>query len=190
MARRVASPLELGRSFVRLEYQKQDAPLLLLWKGNGRYVGSRPECATLFGGVSIGNDYYPVSRRLMVQFLEGRRKEDLAGMVVPRRAYRPAGRLFRLTGAIPRVPAGLDELSAPIADLEGDGKGVPIPIKQYLKTGGKLLGFNVGRGFSNALDALILVDLRNLPPAPLERYLDKPGAGAFSAWHALNRGVA
>src|ERR1039458_3729580 len=97
----------------------------------------------------------------MVQFLEGRRKEDLAG------------RLFRLTGAIPRVPAGLDELSAPIADLEGDGKGVPIPIKQYLKTGGKLLGFNVDRGFSNALDALILVDLRNLPPAPLERDLDR-----------------
>lgn len=187
---RLGPAIELGRSFVRLEYQKQYAPLLLLWKGIGRYVASRPECATLFGGVSISNDYHPVSRRLIAQFLEGRRKEDLVGMVAPRRAYRPAERPFRPTGAIPRAPAGVDELSALIEDLEGDGKGVPILIKQYLRVGGKLLGFNVDRGFSNALDALILVNLRDLPPALLERYLGKRGAGAFSAWHALNRGAA
>jgi hypothetical protein len=48
----------------------------------------------------------------------------------------------------------------------------------------------VDRGFSNALDALIVVNLRELPPALLERYLGKSGAGAFSAWHALNRGAA
>jgi hypothetical protein len=187
---RLGPAIELGRSFVRPEYQKQYAPLLLLWKGIGRYVASRPECATLFGAASISNDYHPVSRRLMVGFLEGRRKEELVGMVAPRRAYRPPARLFRLTDAIPRVPAGMDELSALIADLEGDGKGVPILIKQYLKTGGKLLGCNVDRDFSNALDALILVDLRDLSPALLERYLGKPGAGVFSAWHALNRGAA
>jgi putative hemolysin len=187
---RLGPAIELGRSFVRAEYQKRYAPLLLLWKGIGRYVASRPECATLFGAVSISNRYHPVSRSLMVRFLEGRRNEELVGMVTPRRAYRPPARLFRLTDTIPRVPAGMDELSALIADLEGDGKGVPILIKQYLKTGGKLLGCNVDRNFSNALDALILVDLRDLPPAMLERYMGKSGAGAFSAWYALNRGAA
>jgi len=187
---RLGPAIELGRSFVRVEYQKQYAPLLLLWKGIGRYVASRPECATLFGAVSISNDYHPISRRLMVQFLEGRRREDLVGMVEPRRAYHPPARLFRLTDAIPRVPDGMDGLSAVIADLEGDGKGVPILIKQYLKSGGKLLGCNVDRAFSNALDALILVDLRELSPALLERYMGKSGAGAFSAWYALNRGAA
>src|SRR5256885_4994402 len=30
--------IELGRSFVRPEYQRQYAPLLLLWKAIGRYV--------------------------------------------------------------------------------------------------------------------------------------------------------
>jgi putative hemolysin len=84
----------------------------------------------------------------------------------------------------------MDGLSAVIADLEGDGKGVPILIKQYLKSGGKLLGCNVDRSFSNALDALILVDLRDLSPALLERYMGKSGAGAFSAWNALNPAAA
>ena len=187
---RIGPAIELGRSFIRPEYQKQYAPLLLLWKGIGRYVASRPECAALFGGVSISNDYHPVSRHLIVKFLEAHRMEDLARMVEPRHAYRPAERLFRRTGAVHRTPAGIEDLSNLIAGLERDGKGVPILIRQYLKTGGRLLGFNVDRRFLNALDALILVDLRNLPSALLERYLGKPGAAAFSAWHAIGQGAA
>ena len=34
--------LELGRSFVRIEYQKSFSALLLLWKGIGRYVARNP----------------------------------------------------------------------------------------------------------------------------------------------------
>ena len=187
---RIGPAIELGRSFIRPEYQKQYAPLLLLWKGIGRYVASRPECATLFGGVSISNDYHPVSRHLIVKFLEAHRTEDLARMVAPRCAYQPAERLFRRIGTVHRAPAGIEDLSTLVAGLERDGKGVPILIKQYMKTGGRLLGFNVDRRFLNTLDALILVDLRNAPPALLDRYFGKAGAAAFSAWHAINRGAA
>jgi len=187
---RLGPAIELGRSFVRVEYQKEYAPLLLLWKTIGRYVAGRPDCATLFGAVSISNDYHPVSRRLMVQFLEGRRREDLVALVEPRHAYRTPGRLFRLPDTVPRVPGSMDELSALIGDFEGDGKTVPILIKQYLKNGGKLLGCSVDRGFSNTLDALIVVDLRDLSPALLERYMGVSGAVAFSTWHALNRDAA
>jgi len=181
---RIGPALELGRSFIRPEYQKQYAPLLLLWKGIGRYVAGRPECATLFGGVSISDNYHPVSRHLLVKFLEAHRVEELAPMVAPRRPYRPADRVFRRTGFPPRIPDDLEGLSELIAGLEGDGKGAPILIKQYLKAGGKLLGFNVDRGFADALDALILVDLKNAPRALLERCLGKAGAEAFSLWHA------
>ena len=187
---RIGPAIELGRSFIRLEYQKQYAPLLLLWKGIGRYVASRPECATLFGGVSISNAYHPVSRHLIVKFLEAHRTEDLARLVAPRCAYHPAERLFRRIGAVRRAPAGIEDLSNLVAGLEKDGKGVPILIKQYMKTGGRLLGFNVDRRFLNTLDALILVDLRNAPSALLDRYLGKGGAAAFSAWHAVGRDAA
>jgi putative hemolysin len=184
---RIGPAIELGRSFIRPEYQKQYAPLLLLWKGITRYAGTRPECATLFGGVTISNDYHPVSRHLMVKFLETRCAADLAPLVSPRRPYRPAKHVFQRTGLVSRVPGDMEELSGLIAEMESDGKGVPILVKQYLKTGGRLLAFNVDRGFSNALDALIMVDLRTAPAAMLERFLGKPGAAAFSAWHAAKR---
>jgi putative hemolysin len=184
---RLGPALELGRSFIRPEYQKQYAPLLMLWKGIGRYVASRPECATLFGGVSISRDYTPVSRHLLVRFLEAHRAGHLAQLLSPRRPYRPDERRLRRTGVMQRAPQDVEELSALIADLESDGKGVPILIKQYLKLGGRLLAFNVDRAFSDALDALILVDLENAPAPLLERCLGKPGAAAFAAWHAVRR---
>jgi hypothetical protein len=46
-------------------------------------------------------------------------------------------------------------LSLSIADIEDDGEGVPVLIRQYLKIGGRLLGFNVDPSFSDALDVLI-----------------------------------
>ena len=187
---RIGPAIELGRSFIRAEYQKQYAPLLLLWKGISRYVARRPECARLFGGVSVSSDYHPFSRDLIVKFLEVRRAEELASMVAPRRAYRSSERVFRRTGLVPRAPAGIDELSDLIAGIENDGKGVPILIKQYLKNGGRVLGFNVDRSFSNVLDALILVDLRDSPLPLLERYMGKQGADAFCRWHAFRQGAA
>ena len=54
---KIGSALELGRSFVRPEYQRQYAPLLLLWKGIARFVAARPETPVLFGAVSISNEY-------------------------------------------------------------------------------------------------------------------------------------
>jgi putative hemolysin len=175
---RLGPALELGRSFIRPEYQKQFAPLLLLWKGIASYVARRPECAVLFGAVSISNHYHDVSRHLIVRFLEAHRADELSDLVRPRRPYRQSGRL-----QLPPVPADLERLSELIADLERDGKGVPILLRQYLKTGGKLLAFHVDHAFSDVLDALIMVDLRAAPPPVLDRYFGKSAAARFLAWH-------
>ena len=180
---RIGPAIELGRSFVCPQYQKQFAPLLLLWKGIARYVASRPECAVLFGGVSISNQYHAVSRHLMVRFLEAHRAGELAGMVSPRSPYKSSQWQFRRTGMVSHVPANLEQLSGLVAELERDGKGVPILLRQYLKTGGKLLAFNVDRNFSHVLDALIMVDLRSAPAPVLERYFGKAEAARFMEWH-------
>jgi putative hemolysin len=184
---RIGPAVELGRSFIRPEYQKQYAPLLLLWKAIACYVARRPECATLFGAVSIRNEYHPVSRHLLVRFLEAHRAEALSKLVTPRRAYHPNERLLRRVGSLRRVPADLEQLNSLIADLECDGKGAPILIKQYLKTGGRLLGFNVDRQFSHTLDGLIMVDLRTAPAPLLDRYMGKTKAALFRAWHAARK---
>jgi putative hemolysin len=96
---RVNPGLELGRSFVRPEYQKGYLPLLLLWKGLGHYVAAFPKYRMLFGPVSISKDYCLSSRDLMVTFLRSRHGDQLMdGCVRPRKRFR--GR--RATGCDPR----------------------------------------------------------------------------------------
>ena len=72
---KIGSALELGRSFVRPEYQRQYAPLLLLWKGIARFVAAHPETPVLFGAVSISNEYSSLSREMIVRYFE-QREED------------------------------------------------------------------------------------------------------------------
>ncbi|MGA9075991.1 MAG: GNAT family N-acyltransferase, partial [Candidatus Sulfotelmatobacter sp.] len=164
--------LELGRSFIRPEYQRQYAPLLLLWKGIARLLVTHAKISVLFGAVSISNDYSKASREMIYRFFEARmREDDLAGMIEPRRPFRPAGLRPWDCRAMCAALRDLEDLSQPITDVETDGKGLPILLRQYAKIGGKMLAFNVDRKFSNVLDGLVVVDLRKTESAVLERYM-------------------
>lgn len=176
---RISPALELGRSFVRPEYQKSYAPLLLLWNGIGRFLARNPQYKLLFGPVSISNGYTSAARHLMVRFLRAyRQSPELAPLVRARNPFRqrPSKLADELIGA---TIWDVEELSALIADVETDGKGVPVLLKQYLKLGGELVAFHVDRKFSNTLDSLIVVDLRKTDLRVLERYMGKPAAAQF-----------
>jgi putative hemolysin len=176
--------LELGRSFVRPEYQRQYAPLLLLWKGIARLLATHAQTPVLFGAVSISNDYSKASREMIYRFFEARMRDDeLAGMIEPRRPFRPAGLRPWDCRAMCHALRDPEELSQPITDVEADGKGLPILLRQYARIGGKLLGFNVDRKFSRVLDGLVVVDLRKTQPVVLERYMGREAAARFRQQH-------
>jgi len=65
----------------------------------------------------------------------------------------------------------LDRLSAAISDLESCDRGAPVLLRQYAKLGARALAFHVDRHFGNALDCLIVVDLREADPATLRQSL-------------------
>jgi putative hemolysin len=176
---RISPALELGRSFVRPEYQKSYAPLLLLWKGIGQFLLRNPRYKLLFGPVSISNGYTATSRNLMVKFLSVYRQSgELAPLVRARNPFR-LQRSKLADAVIGATVWDIEELSALIADVEMDRKGVPVLLKQYLKLGGELVAFHVDRRFQNALDGLIVVDLRKTDARVLERYMGKEGAVQF-----------
>jgi hypothetical protein len=162
--------LELGRSFVAPDYQRSFAPLALLWRAIGEYVGRYPECCRLLGPVSISNAYQMLSREVLVDFLRASCLDPvLSRLVRPRLPFRRRGHLQPLDRETLRS-LDLAGVSTLLSEQEADAKGVPVLLRQYLKMGGRILGFNVDHSFSNALDCLLLVDLRRTEPKLLQRY--------------------
>lgn len=175
--------IELGRSFVRAEYQRSFAPLMLLWRGIGQFIVQHPQYAMLFGAVSISNDYEPASRRLIVDYLSANNiEENLAPHVRPRRPFR-SRRTATFDSAEFAALNDIEDVSRMVRKIERDSKGVPILLKQYLKLGGRLLAFSADEKFNNALDGLIMVDLRASDPRVLARYMGEEGAAAFLSYH-------
>ena len=170
--RRLGPAIELGRSFITAPYQRNYESLLLLWKAIGAYVAANMEFATLYGPVSISNAYSSLARASLVS---GLRKfawrEDLAPYAKPKIPF--------VTFQKPVVAYDLDELDALVADIDGPGKGIPILVKHYLKMGGKLAAFHVDPSFSNTVDGLITVNLKETPRKLLDRYMGSAAAEEF-----------
>jgi len=180
----ISPALELGRSFIRPEYQKSYPPLLLLWKGIGVYVVRNPRYRRLFGPVSINSEYQSLSRQLIIRFLEANNfAADLSRLIRPKnplRAKKIKPLEVRLSDHVVR---DMDEVSSLISEVENDQKGIPILLKQYLKVGAKFMGFNVDPNFGDVLDGLMLVDLVQTDRKILERYLGRAEVQTFLAYH-------
>ena len=184
--KRLGPALELGRSFVRPEYQRSYAPLLLLWKGIGGFIGRHPQYRRLFGPVSISRDYSDLSRRLIATtLLQHSQAKDLSLMVRPRRPAKIDP--IRVPGcAQPGKTLHLQdfkEVCAVIADIEFQKRDVPVLLRHYLNLGGQLLAFNIDRDFGNVMDGLIVVDLLQTDRKTLERYMGEEGVAALMSYH-------
>ena len=181
----LAPALELGRSFVRQDYQRGSNVLLLLWRGIGTLVARAPRYRRLFGPVSISNRYSDTSQQILRVFLADHHCEPrLAQLVEPINPPRPIDSSFRKTPGVSMV-GDVEQL---VRTLER-GTGIPVLLRQYLRLGATLLGFNVDPSFGDALDALMMVDLTRLPIPMLRRYLGSAEADAFLAWHHTPAGT-
>lgn len=172
--------LEMGRSFVTQEYQRNYMPLLLLWRGIAAHIARNPEYKLLFGPVSISADYKALSKDLMIDHLKAHRfVPELASGVRPRCPVKPphGGKRFGLFWT-DMLLGDVDEVSRMVADIEGEGRGVPVLLREYLKLGGKFIGFNRDPLFSNVVDGLVMVDLRQTEPRLLKRYFGEEAAAA------------
>jgi len=154
---------------------------MLLWKGIGAVLVRHPQNRILFGPVSISNNYNTKSRQLMVSFLQMQNLlPDLAKLV---KAKNPLS--FKKVSSI--TGGDVDEVSELVSQIESDQKGIPVLIKQYLKLGGQMLGFNLDVNFSDVVDGLVYIDLDQTDRRVLERYLGKEGFAEFAAFGAAQK---
>lgn len=181
IAEQLADAVELGRSFVRVECQRQPLPLSLLWRGIGVYMVTRG-FRRMFGPVSISNDYHTMSKELIMEFLQRHRLAvPLAPLVRPKRPPRRApiaGWTERETAEATRDLVQVERL---IEEIERGQRAVPVLLRQYLRLNARLLAFNVDPDFGEVVDALMLVDIAQIDERIVRHYAGDAGLSAVRA---------
>jgi putative hemolysin len=177
--------VELGRSFIRPEYQRQHLPLLLLWRGLASHLmqvpgsDAGPGRRLLFGAASVSATVNPVARAAITEWLSlHRRHSMLAPLVVGRTPDAPV-RWPRGLRAELRHCRDVEALDRLVADLDPASDGLPPLLRQYLRLGARFVASNRDADFAGALDILVVLDVARIPERTLSRLV---GAEAASAW--------
>jgi len=164
--------IEMGRSFIRIEYQKAYTSLFLLWRGIATFIVRNPHYRALFGPVSITNEYREASRCMMLASMRQTYMDaELAPLVKPKFPPRPPRRAEWSLKDYRYLLNDIEHVAEYVSEIEPDGKDIPVLLRQYLKLGGRLLSFNVDLEFSSVVDGLIVVDLSRTPVKTLRRYM-------------------
>ena len=151
--------LELGRSFIRNEYQKNPIALFLLWKGILYYLLKNEQYRFLFGPASISNQFPAASRSLIVDFIKSNYfNENLSKSVKPRKKFSSSSfyKEIDYKGFNSKNPKHIESL---MQSMEPKFFKIPVLIKKYIKQNAKFIGFNVDPKFNKALDGFIVLDL-------------------------------
>ena len=183
---KISPAIEMGRSFIRAEYQKAYASLFLLWKGISIFIGRNPHYRILFGPVSITNEYREASRcMILASMRQTCMANEIAPLVKPKFPPKPPRYAEWCLKEYTEYLNDIDQVAGYVSEIEPDGKDIPVLLRQYLKLGGKLLAFNVDPEFSSVVDGLILVDLLKASPKTLRRYMGNDVADAYLKYHGI-----
>ena len=161
--------LELGRSWVRKEYQQKPLPLFLLWKGIFKFLIDNPQYRYLIGPVSISNRFSNFSKSLIVSYITKNYFDpELAQYVKPRKQFKvdfskiDTDILLESNGSF----KGLDSL---ISEIETTHMKIPVLLRQYIALNAKIICFNIDPKFSDSLDGFLVVDMEKVPQEMIEK---------------------
>ncbi|HEX4887910.1 MAG TPA: GNAT family N-acyltransferase [Luteibaculaceae bacterium] len=159
----LAQTLELGRSWVREEYQLKRLPLFLLWRGIMHFLLGNREYRYILGPVSISNSYSKTSQTLIVEFVKRYYfNHDLAKLVVPNKPFKGQVKDNDIKALLENMSSDMKNLDRIIADIEPFQFSIPVLLKKYIDQNAKIIGFNVDPAFNYSLDGLMILDLADL----------------------------
>lgn len=161
--------IELGRSFVVKDYQKKALSLFLLWKGILYLLLKHPGYRYLIGPVSIPNAFSDLSKSLAVDFLKRNYfNSEFAEYIKPRKKFKPTSDRGIDMGLFHKyTEKNLNRLDSFIRDFDRNYK-TPVLIKKYISVNAEIMGFNIDPMFNNCLDALMILDVFEVPFKTIE----------------------
>ncbi len=164
--------IELGRSFVAVDYQNQRLPLFLLWKGIAYFINNHPHIKYVLGPVSISNSYTTLSKSLIVDFIRKFHWDKfLSQFIRPKSPFNATYEGLDYEILIESTQNSIKTLEEIIEDIDPKHKKIPILLKKYFAQNARILCFNVDPHFNNALDGFMLIDIRDIPKDTLDTFV-------------------
>jgi putative hemolysin len=154
--------IELGRSFIAKEYQRKALPLLLLWKGILHVLITHPEYKYLLGATSISGKYSAASKLIIANHLKKYHgNQKLSALVKPVNGMKKIRTTLDLS-LIENIES-IELINKLVMDIENQESAIPVLIRKYLQLNSRVLAFNVDHDFCDALDALMLLKVKEVP---------------------------
>lgn len=165
--------VELGRSFVVQEYQRQRWPLFLLWQGITLSLKNFEEVRFIMGPVTMSDTYKNMSKHIMIQFLEKHYGDsEMSSMVKPRvKVKRDKSKEEDAETLLTEVKNDLKKVDKIIAEIEPMGLQMPVLYKKYLAQNAKIIAFNRDPLFNDAIDAFMVLDIEQMPESDVKANL-------------------
>lgn len=156
--------IELGRSFVSVEYQKEALPLMLLIKGLLYSVLNNSDIRYLIGPVSISSWYPKFYRSLIIKYLTDNHSiKGMDKLVRPKNPFFPDFLRSNPDSLIDGKSDTIEKFDRYLLKLSDNEFRLPTLLKKYLKINAKIINYNVDPDFNYCVDGLVFLDLTKVP---------------------------
>lgn len=160
--------IELGRSFVTVDYQKDILPLMLLLKGLMIVAYNYKDVECFIGPVSISNWYPKFYKSMMVKYISSEFScDELKDMVEARTPFKVDFLRADADILLENNMSSVEKFDRYMMKLSNGDYRLPTLFKKYLKMQSKFLCFNIDPDFHDALDGLLLLEFKNIPESEL-----------------------
>ena len=174
--------MELGRAAILPDYQKSYSPLMLLWRAILEIPRTNKDIRYLFGPVTMGRKFNPVSRELLRRFImRNWADENMSGAVMPKLDLNlEIPREVNIT-SLEKACSSFSELGNIVNGFEGGKRGLPVLFRHYANVGCKYIGFGEWKELDHATTGLTILDLKNISTSLITRYFGDEGSKMFLA---------
>tara|TARA_Y100000992_G_scaffold301840_1_gene273821 strand:- start:1121 stop:2050 length:930 start_codon:yes stop_codon:yes gene_type:complete len=175
--------MEMGRSFVQVNYQNQYWPLLILWRGLGIAILRFKSIGFVTGLVSIPVDYYSQEDLdILSVYVDEKSKQyhHHAQYFVPHFPYKKSKRLPNEVAQAIRVSPTLTSCEFMLKQLLQTQVSFPPLLRHYEAVGAYPLHMSKDPFFGNCVDIMMFWEIEKTVFAKLKPYVGKKGVQELS----------
>lgn len=172
--------MELGRAAILPEYQKSYSPLMLLWRAILEVPRKNKNIRYLFGPVTMGQNFNPVSRELLRRFVMRHwGDEKMDGFISPKLALNLEIPREVKISQLEQGCSDYSKLGNIVSGFEGGQRSLPVLFRHYANVGCKYIGFGEWKELDSATTGITILDLKQVSSSLMNRYFGDEGTKSF-----------